>query len=106
MWQAWTNGLLGVWLAVAPFAGMDTPSAKLNNILVGAIIGTVAAFYQRGNTWQRAITMIAGAWMLASGFLDPFIQGTPYFVGNLVSAILVVGATVTLHAKQTIVQQD
>ena len=33
MWQAWLNGLLGVWLALAPFAGMGIPSARLNNIL-------------------------------------------------------------------------
>ncbi len=106
MWQAWMNGLLGVWLAVAPFTGLGIPSARLNNILTGGIILTVAVFYVSGNSWKRWLNIIAGAWIVTSAFFAPFIEGELYLLNNLISGLLVALGVIALRSTQIIREQE
>lgn len=106
MWQAWMNGLLGIWLALAPFTGMGIPSARLNNILTGGIVLTVAMFYVRGNSWKRWLTIIVGAWIITSAFFTPFTDGELYVLNNVISGLLVALGVIALRSTQIIHGQE
>lgn len=89
MWQAWTIGVLGLWLALAPFTALDVPSVTMNNTFVGCIVITVAWYYlHEDKSWQRWATMILGIWVLIAGFIPALVEGYPYLWNNLIAGIL------------------
>jgi hypothetical protein len=89
MWQAWTNGILGVWLAVAAFLQMDVPSAKMNDIFIGAIVALVAYYMPKEKAWQRWLMIVVGAWVFVAGFIPGLVDGNGYASNNLISGVLI-----------------
>jgi hypothetical protein len=89
MWQAWTNGILGLWLAVVPFLAMDTLSVKLNNALVGLVVAIVAWYVPKEKSWQRWSAMILGVWVFIASFFPGLLEGSPYLWNNLISGLLI-----------------
>jgi sulfite exporter TauE/SafE len=89
MWQAWTNGILGLWIGVAPFLLTDVSSVKLNNILAGAIVAVVGWYIAKEKAWQRWLTIILGAWMFVAGFIPGLVEGSGYLWNNLLAGILI-----------------
>ena len=99
MRQPWTNGILGLWLALAPFISMDVPSVKLNNILVGLIVAAVNWYVPKEWTWQRWTAMILGAWIFVAGFIPGLAGGSDYVWSNLISGLLIAISGFTGHGK-------
>jgi sulfite exporter TauE/SafE len=88
MWKAWTNSVLGVWLAVAPFVPMDTPSVKINIFLVGAIIATVGSYVPKEKFWQRWLAIIIGTWLFITSLTPWFVEGRVYLWNNIISGVI------------------
>jgi hypothetical protein len=93
MWQAWVNGILGLWLIVASFTIAESKGANLANGLIAGIIllvlGLWAAVSYRG--WQSLVVAIIGAWMIVAGLWFPSSH-----VATVVNDI-VAGAVVTVE---------
>ncbi len=42
MWQQWVNLVLGLWVAIAPYAGMSDSALRTNFIVTGLAIAILA----------------------------------------------------------------
>jgi hypothetical protein len=104
MWQAWTNGMLGLWLAMAPFVSMDVDSNKINNVCVGLIVATVSWYIQKEKSWQRWTTMILGVWIFIASFIPALVEGTGYLWNNLVCGIIIALVAITVGSKSSAVK--
>ena len=105
MWQAWTDGILGLWLALAPLLSMDVPSVKLNNIFVGLVVAVVGWYVPKERGWQRWVTETLGYWVLIASFIPDLVEGYPYLWNNLVSGILIAVGGFTMLHKNTILRK-
>lgn len=94
MWQGWTLGVLGLWLAVAPLLAWDVTSNKVNNALVGLIVALVAWYVPADRPWLRWGCTVVGSWMFTASFFPCLAEGSAYGWNNLVSgtAILLIAA--------------
>lgn len=104
MWQAWINGILGLWIAVAPFVSMDVDSVKINNLLFGLIVAIVSWHIPKEGTRQRWSTMILGAWIFVAGCTPALVEGNVYLWNNLISGLLISMCAITLFLNQEIKQ--
>ena len=74
-WTVITNGVLGLWLFAAPFA-LGAPAVdRLNDVLIGSVVMTVAGYNyyreQAGDQISRradGICTLLGCWMLFAPF--------------------------------------
>lgn len=94
MWQAWINGLVGLWLIVSAFIVVESKAACFfNNLTTGVvliILGIWAALSHKN--WQSWVVALVGAWMIISGMWFPESHR-----GNLANN-LVAGLFVTIAA--------
>lgn len=89
MWQSWTNGLLGVWLALAAFLDF-TPSGNLwNDLIVGLAVVLVSITILKEKPWQSWSALIVGAWMIAAAFIPSLVTGTGYIYNDLTSGLII-----------------
>lgn len=95
-WQDWATFLLGVWLAVSPWAlgFSEQEMSMMNAVAVGAIL-MVFSLLELGfpQKWEEWVNMLAGIWLMTAPFMLGF---TSQFLAS-VDAMLV-GAAVTLLA--------
>jgi len=92
MWQAWINGIIGLWLIVASFTIAGSSTGNLaNNLIAGIILLALGLWAAVANkSWQNWIIAIIGAWMIVAGFWFPASHG-----GN-VANYLIAGALVAV----------
>ena len=94
MWQAWINGLVGLWLIVSGFVVVGSKAAfMVNNLTTGAVLeifGIWAALSYK--YWQSWVVALVGAWMIVAGLVFP---GS--CIGNLANNI-VAGVVVIIAA--------
>lgn len=89
MWQAWSNGILGLWLLAAAFLGFG-PSANLwDNLIVGLAVLAISATILKERPWQAWLALIFGAWMVVAAFVPSMIVGTGYVYNDLISGIII-----------------
>jgi len=89
MWQGWVNGILGIWLSLAPLVSMDVPSVKLNNLYIGVLAAVVSGYTPTRKTWECWLGIAAGVWIAFSTFFPLFVQGTGYLWNNVASGVLI-----------------
>jgi len=41
-WQHWVNAILGLWVILSPFVGMDAPTMTTNLVIVGIVMALLA----------------------------------------------------------------
>lgn len=85
MWQAWINGVLGLWLIVSAFIVAGNKVALLvNNLITGAVLIFLGIWTAlRHKYWQSWVVALVGAWMIVAGLVFP-----ANYSGNLASNIL------------------
>jgi len=72
-WQAWTNGILGIWLFIAAFLNFSTTGNLWDNLIVG-VIAAIAGFTMiKEHSWQGWTAGILGVWLIISAF-TPALQ--------------------------------
>lgn len=89
LWQSWTNGLLGVWLALAAFLGFTDAGNLWNDIIVGLTVVVVSATILKDKPWQSWTALIVGAWMILAAFIPSLITGTGNLYNDLTSGIII-----------------
>ena len=75
MWQAWTNGILGVWLFIAAFLSF-TPTGNLwDDLIVGVVAAVVGYLMKDEKSWQGWLSVILGVWLIIAAFISSLVTG-------------------------------
>jgi uncharacterized membrane protein len=87
----WTNGILGLWLALAAFLGFTAFGNAVNVVTVGAVVAGIGIAMIDDIKWQGWTTTLAGLWLIIAAFI-PALQTGDGLIWNsvLVGAALVV----------------
>ncbi len=76
MWQAWVNGILGVWLFIAAFLNFTSTGNLWNDIIVGVIVAVSGYLMKDEKSWQGWLSVIIGVWLIiAAAFIPSLITG-------------------------------
>lgn len=87
-WQDWVNLILGVWLFITPFLGMDTVMsvAAWNGYIFGTIVVVLSIWaLAQPRAWEEWINFVIGVWLI----LAPFILGFSHQTGAMWNHIIV-----------------
>lgn len=87
----WTNGILGLWLALAVFLGFTAFGNAVNVVTVGAVVAGIGIAMIDDIKWQGWTTTLAGLWLIIAAFI-PALQTGDGLIWNsmLVGTALVV----------------
>lgn len=85
MWQAWVNGILGLWLFIAAFTNFGPTGNLWNDLLIGIIVGILGFTMIKKASWQGWTSGILGIWLIIVAFIPGFQVGA----GNLWNALIV-----------------
>jgi len=85
MWQAWTNGILGLWLVIAAFLPFSATGNLWDDLIVGVIVGIAGFTMAKAKAWQGWTAGILGIWLIIAAFI-PALQA---HVGNMWNGIIV-----------------
>ena len=89
MWQAWTNGILGIWVVIAAFLNF-TPSMNVwNDLVIGIVVAYVGYTIVKVKSWQGWLGVIMGLWLVVSVFFPTLLSGAGYLWNDLLSGILI-----------------
>ncbi len=85
-------GMLGLWIAAAPFVPMSVDGRFWNGVIVGLIVINVALMLENNRDWGRLLTFAVGIWVCMSGFIPKFMVGRAMTTSDLVAGMLLVVA--------------
>jgi len=85
MWQAWTTGILGVWLFIAAFLNFSPAVNLWDNLIVGIIVAIAGFAMVKAKSWQGWTAGIVGLWLIVAAFI-PSLQA---HTGNLWNDLIV-----------------
>lgn len=88
MWPRVVELMLGIWLAIAPFAlGMGESDPWIQDLVLAALVcGTSVLSYWRPTRHARWVTMAAAIWLMGVGWLST--PPTPASQNHLVVGML------------------
>jgi hypothetical protein len=89
MWQAWTNGILGLWLILAAFLGFGPTANLANNLIVGALVGITASTALKGKPGQSWSALVFAVWMIVAAFIPSLVDGAGYLYNDLISGLVI-----------------
>ena len=89
MWQAWINGILGLWLILAAFLNFSTVGNLWDNLIVGAIVIIVGFLMVSKKSWQGWLSVIMGVWLAIAAFIPGLQAHTGNLWNDLISGIIV-----------------
>ncbi|MFO7853505.1 MAG: SPW repeat domain-containing protein [Bacteroidota bacterium] len=106
MWQAWVNGILGLWLMVAAFLGFSPTVNLWNNLVVGLIVAIVGYTFVKQKPWQAWVCMVFGVWMIIAAFIPSLTSGQGYLWNDLISGLIIaIGGFGALGGAKTVKQE-
>jgi hypothetical protein len=88
MWQGWITGLLGVWLVISTFFGLDRAFYAWNDFIVGLIIGILGLTMAKATAWQGWLAVALGVWLIIASFIPGLQEGTGLYVNNIISGVV------------------
>lgn len=103
-WQDWTNVLLGVWLALAPFSGVGVTGdvAAINSYLTGTAVAIFAiAALARPQMWEEYTNMVLGLWLIAAPFALGFTNLAGPMWNQIIVGLLVGGAALAATLQKS-----
>ena len=88
MWQAWVNGILGVWIFLLAFFTTSIRFTLWDNLIVGiiAVIVGIAMVYKR--PWQGWLSAIVGLWLIIAAFIPALQVHSGNLWNGLIAGIL------------------
>ncbi len=101
-WKGWTNGILGLWVVVAAFAGLGPKGNFWNDLIVGIIVAIVGFGMVQGAAWQGWTSGLLGLWLIIASFIPGLVGGAGLVWNNLlVGAIVAIAGFAALGAKSS-----
>jgi len=85
MWQAWTTGILGIWIFIAAFLPFSTTGNLWDNLIVGVLTAIGGFWMIKEKSWQGWSAGILGIWLVIAAFI-PALQT---HAGNMWNGIIV-----------------
>ncbi len=85
MWQAWTNGILGIWLFIAAFLNFGPTGNMWDNLIVGVIVAVAGFTMLKEANWEGWLSGVLGIWLIIAAFIPVLQQNA----GNLWNGIIV-----------------
>lgn len=89
MWQAWINGLLGIWLFIVAFLNFGAQGNKWDDLIVGIIVAIVGYLMIKEKPWQAWLSIIIGIWLIIAAFIPSLVVGAGNMWSLIISGILV-----------------
>ncbi len=84
MWQAWTNGIIGIWLFIAAFLNFSATGNMWDDVIVGVIAAIAGFAMVKEKPWQGWLSGLVGIWLIIAAFIPSLVVG----VGNEWNAII------------------
>jgi hypothetical protein len=94
-WKGWTNGVLGLWLLLAPFLGISAKGHYWNDLIVGIIVAVVGFGMVQGKPWQGWTAGFLGLWLIIAAFIPGLVSGAGLIWNNIIVGLIVVIAGFT-----------
>jgi len=102
MWQAWVNGILGLWVFIAAFLSFSTKGIFWNDLIVGVIVAIVGFLMVKEKPWQGWLTGLLGLWLIIASFIPGLLTQTGnMWNGIIVGVLLIIGGFGALGKTQT-----
>lgn len=89
MWQAWTNGILGLWLILAAFLNFSAVGNLWDNLIVGVVVVIVGFLMVSKKSWQGWLSVVMGVWLVIAAFIPGLQAHTGNLWNDLISGIIV-----------------
>lgn len=89
MWQAWVNGILGLWLIIAAFLHLSPAGNLWDNLIVGVIVAIVGYLMVSKKSWQGWLSVVMGVWLIIAAFIPALQLHTANLWNDLIVGILV-----------------
>ena len=90
MWQAWVNGILGIWLVIAAFLNFAPKGNLWDNLIVGVIVAVLGFTMVKAKPWQGWLAGIVGLWLVVAAFIPGLQAHTGNLWNDLICGILVI----------------
>jgi len=91
-WQDWINLILGVWLFITPFLGLDalTSVVAWNSYVFGVIVAVLSVWaLVQPRAWEEWINLLIGVWLIIAPFLLGFEANTTAMWNHIIVGIIV-----------------
>lgn len=92
IWQAWTNGILGIWLFIAAFLSFSAMGIMWNNLIVGVIVGIAGFTMIKEEAWQGWTAGVLGIWLIIAAFIPALQAHTANMWNGVIVGILLMVA--------------
>ncbi len=92
MWQAWTNGILGLWIFIAAFLNFAPKGNLWNDLIVGIIAAYVGYLMVKPKPWQGWLGVIVGIWLIIAAFIPALQGGAGNLWNDVISGVLLMVA--------------
>ncbi len=89
MWQAWVNGILGLWIFIAAFLNFGQTGNFWNDLIVGIIVAVVGFLMVKEKPWQGWLTGLLGIWLIIAAFIPSLLVGSGNLWNDLIVGVLV-----------------
>ena len=89
MWQAWTNGILGIWLVIAAFLPMSASANLWDNLIVGVLAGIAGITMIKEKSWQGWLASIMGLWLIIAAFIPALQMHTGNLWNDSIGGVLI-----------------
>jgi len=91
-WQDWINLILGVWLFITPFLGMDALNsmAAWNGYIFGVIVAALSIWaLAQPRAWEEWINLVVGVWLILAPFILGFSTNTTAMWNHIVVGVII-----------------
>ncbi len=92
MWQAWVNGIIGVYIFVVAFFGYGTTGNLWNDIIVGIVAAAIGFSMIKEKPWQGWLGAIVGIWLIIAAFIPSLLTFTGNEWNLIISGVLLMVA--------------
>jgi len=91
-WQDWVNLVLGMWLFITPFIGMEMVSstAAWNGYIFGVIVVALSIWaLVQPRAWEEWINLVIGVWLILAPFILGFTTETTAMWNHILMGVVI-----------------
>jgi len=89
MWQAWTNGIVGLWLILAALLGFGPTANLVDNLIVGLVVSITAGTALKRKPWQSWSALVFAVWMMIAAFIPSLVDGAGYLYNDFIAGMII-----------------